>query len=210
VTRGGALPAPLVRLSAAAQDRSGFYAGAVLGHGSGESNHINGAADTNAPRFAGAAFGVTLGYNASAGHLVYGVEADAAILGMEGMTGPGSVGGFSCADGCRTEVNWRATLRGRVGVVQGRTLFFGTAGLAVGGVRGSLSGEAYADLDTRTATGWTLGAGVEHRISDKVSIKAEVLHTDLGLTRYDDRSFEPGFYVDTPFTQVRLGMNVRF
>lgn len=43
-----------------------------------------------------------------------------------------------------------------------------------------------------------------------VCIKGEVKHSDLGLTRYDDRSFEPGFYFDTPFTQLRLGLNVSF
>lgn len=195
---------------AAAQEWQGPYLGAILGYGEGPSNHINGTAERNAPDIFGSAYGVTVGHNFSApGNLVLGVEFDAASLGLEGAVPSGP--GFGCSlTLCRTEVSWLATLRGRVGIANGQTLFFGTAGVAVGGVEATIDGEAYLEEGVQAANGWTAGVGVEHKVSDRVSLKGEVLYTDLGQTRYDDQSSEPGFYVDVAFTQVRLGLNFGF
>src|SRR5690606_31973930 len=84
---------------------------------------------------------------------------------------------------------WYGTLRLRAGQTIGNTLLFGTAGVAFGEVDmistdspefKSLIDSGNHSVDTPTAVGWTIGAGVEHWFSDKISWKTEYLYVDLG------------------------------
>lgn len=90
-----------------------------------------------------------------------------------------------------TRLHWLATVRGRLGFVADRTLFFVTGGLAVGEVKTRVNAveeetsDVYRKSDNGTRTGWTAGFGVEHAFTNKISIKAEYLHFDLGRERFN-------------------------
>ena len=198
-----------------ATDWTGTYGGVTLGLANGESAHLNNGADTGGPGISGGAFGLTLGHNFApgAGDVVYGVEGDVSATDISGDQAIGFHNGFNCVPGpCRTSLTWLATLRGRVGITRGNMLIYGTAGLAAGGVEASIPGAAFLDIGTQAETGWTAGVGAEFQINERTSLKADVIYVDLGRTRYDDGALPAanGFYVDTSFTQLRLGMNFRF
>jgi outer membrane immunogenic protein len=87
------------------------------------------------------------------------------------------------------------TLRGRVGYAAGPALFYVTGGLAYGGVErnGNIAGRSVTAVGGVTVStfagsygansaraGWTVGAGGEARVSDKLTAKAEYLYVDLG------------------------------
>jgi outer membrane immunogenic protein len=91
------------------------------------------------------------------------------------------------------DLHWLGTLRGRVGFLASPTfMFFGTAGLAYGGVAASTSiVETLGFSDTPspfgtagsfsgTKVGWTAGGGWEWMFAPKWSLKAEYLYYDLG------------------------------
>lgn len=111
--------------------------------------------------------------------------------------------------------NWDGSLRARAGyVMNGTTLLYGTGGVAFGSIS-----PAYGDYltysspylaDDGVAWGWTLGAGVEHWFSDKVSMKFEYLYTDLS----DVWSISAGglnlLSLDNSSSTVRAGIALHF
>ena len=113
-------------------------------------------------------FGGQVGLNLQRGNLVGGIETD---LGM--LTSNGNV--------------YIGTVRGRAGLAVSNWLFYGTGGYAYAG--SSCTG-CFAD-------GWTVGTGVEYKISQHWSVKTEYLHTELGT----DGGNLP------PIDAVRLGVN---
>src|SRR5262249_53029457 len=69
---------------------------------------------------------------------------------------------------------------------------YATGGLALGGVKSSaaltdIPPEApiiYAGSESATRAGWTVGAGYEYAFNDRLSLKLEYLHFDLGEVHY--------------------------
>jgi outer membrane immunogenic protein len=150
-------------------------------------------------------FGAHAGYNRQAGNIVFGIEADASILG-------GSSSSFHAEDSFFTDpdnngsrisdlsvsagVETLFTLRPRIGVTTGRSLFYATGGLAFG--RASLStsaslAEAYVDSGKSSnattewegsadawRTGFAIGGGAEFKASERLTLRAEALYYDLG------------------------------
>ncbi|WP_232630022.1 outer membrane protein [Methylobacterium sp. Leaf118] len=134
--------------------------------------------------------GVHLGYNWQAGHLVYGGEADA-----------------SFADNATFET--LGSVRGRLGFLSAGVLFYGTAGVAInrdagfrgifaenggpggdgGGVlappggAGGTGGRAFALRNRETQVGFVVGAGLEAKITERLTAGAEALYYDLGDAR---------------------------
>jgi outer membrane immunogenic protein len=95
------------------------------------------------------------------------------------------------------KLNWFGTVRGRVGYTTGPALFYATGGWAYGEVErsGSIAGRTvglitnttfntFAGTYNKTSvkSGWTIGAGGEMKITDKLTAKAEYLYMDLGHT----------------------------
>ena len=90
-------------------------------------------------------------------------------------------------------LHWFATLRPRLGYITGDTLWFLTAGgvlagvdvevrqnITVSGTPSPLVPSSTAISPTHTNLGFTVGGGIETRISDNWSLKAEYLYLDLG------------------------------
>jgi len=87
------------------------------------------------------------------------------------------------------ELEWLATVRGRVGVTWAHVLFYGTAGLAVGQTKIGLTAIDLIDpvpplnassTNNNIQAGWTIGGGAEWKLSPQWSLKAEYLYVDLG------------------------------
>lgn len=149
----------------------------------------------------GFAGGGQLGYNQQIGQLVLGLEADLQYLGARQRSGhvgfaADDFGAVTVTTTARSSIDWLGTLRGRLGFAVDRTLFYATGGLAFGrtgsrttiGAIGVQDGDVFAGswggARTRNSLGWTVGGGVEHALTNNLTIKAEYLYYDLGDSRH--------------------------
>ncbi len=81
-----------------------------------------------------------------------------------------------------SEVNWLATLTPKVGFAVDRWLVYAKGGLAVAEVRSrvdQVGTDNYFDRED-TLTGWTVGAGIDYAMTDRVTIGIEAAYVDLG------------------------------
>jgi outer membrane immunogenic protein len=150
------------------------------------------------------------------------------------------------------KIAWYGTLRARVGALATPdTLLYGTAGFAYGRIRENVSysfsggtlnvsdsnsagtfqincpvanpNDCVVGSSTRIGTGWTAGAGAEHRVSTNVSLKAEYLYVNLGSGDAFNAvgqgalvagrlpvSFLANYSSPVDFHTVRVGLNVRY
>ncbi len=201
---------------------------------------------TDSGRFLG---GIKVGYNWQRDRLVYGLEADissvrdktlresasaeAALIENEELVGetPGMIA--VNAKG-KLGVDWFGTVRGRLGyAVNDNLLPFVTAGFAYGKVRNKLSYQIadtdYYTEDTAvtsgsvggkdTETGWTVGAGVDYRLTKNILANVTYLYVDLGgkkeasyayLGPSGSRTAFVGSEVDPSFHVLRVGLNWQF
>ena len=124
----------------------------------------------------------------------------------------------------RDHIDWFGTARGRLGFTTGNVLFYGTGGLAFGGVHNSASStivsgdetDIFAGSTSETRFGWAAGAGLEWMFVPNWSLKAEYLHVDLGSSSVTltvagappDISATYRFHHD--FDSARAGVNYHF
>jgi outer membrane immunogenic protein len=140
--------------------------------------------------------GVKLGYDQQFGSFVLGGVVDLNYLDLEEETTGTSV---TPADYTfHRELDWLATARLRAGVAFDRVLVYGTGGFAYGGIDQSFSTDSGANLvggddngelppdrrqsldgDDDNAWGYTVGAGVEALVTERVSVGLEYLYTSL-------------------------------
>ena len=124
---------------------TGFYFGANAGASFSDVETEDG--DESDAVFVG---GLHVGYNwQKHGPWVFGIEGDV---------------GFA------DDIEYIATLRGRLGYAAGSTLIYATGGAAFLGVD-----DASGD-DDETITGWVAGGGLEHKLRENVSIGVEGLY----------------------------------
>jgi outer membrane immunogenic protein len=173
---------------------TGFYVGGNVGYSWGSSDTTVSFIDStgvllgsgaNSFSLDGVIGGGQIGYNWQAGSWVWGLETD---LQASGQSGSAS---FVCAAGCGSgpvtetldqKLDWFGTLRGRLGfTVTPTVLLYGTGGLAYGDIQtdGVISDPTTFSISTIKA-GWTVGAGVEARITGNWTAKLEYLYMDLG------------------------------
>ena len=189
----------------------GFYAGVSVGVGRGDSTHVYNRNDNHGDAeqsLTGALGSITFGYNYMLSpSWVAGVEGDIGVMDL------------SASDKVIFDGHvWKAqfgpawgTLRGRLGYVYGRSLLYGTAGLAFMSVDevgfGDAAGQTAINQSTRT--GFVVGAGVEHALSERLTAKVEFLHMDFGT--YDGLSENRETYSFTNSVNIlRTGVNMRF
>ncbi|MGM4991316.1 outer membrane protein [Tardiphaga sp. 841_E9_N1_2] len=160
---------------------TGFYIGVNAGVGIGRdrtTHNLNNDSLYLSPQ--GGFGGGQIGYNwqgdSLLGPIVYGLEAD--IQGS-GLTG----GGASVAPATiySQKSDWFGTVRGRVGLATGPVLSYFTGGFAYGNVKSTITeGGVTAFSDSRMATGWTIGSGVEAALGGNWTGKIEYLYLNLG------------------------------
>jgi outer membrane immunogenic protein len=160
------------------------------GWGRGDFSAAPGRFDTS-----GGLIGGTIGYNYQAGQAVFGLEGDLDWSNVRGST--------ACAPGftCETRNDYLATVRGRIGYAFDRFMPYVTGGLAVGGVKNSITGLGES---SETKAGYALGGGLEAALVGPWTAKVEYLYVDLG------RSDAPVGDVKNTSNLVRAGLNYRF
>lgn len=229
-----------------AVDWSGAYSGVMLGltHSDGQANLglFSGAlltldvenglfpAKIDGERATGLV-GLGIGYNVQRGNFLIGLEADFSALDhnqtqyfsrIDPNPDP-MFNGLETNSAYKTEFGNLMTLRIRGGYAQGQNLFFATAGLAAGKVRNEfaidLPGLPYSSPDWSTSGtrhGLIFGVGLERRMTERVSFKAEVMRFDLKDVTIEARDpvVFPGESIDYKFqnsgTLIRLGVNFAF
>ncbi|MEO0542838.1 MAG: outer membrane beta-barrel protein [Pseudomonadota bacterium] len=181
---------PIVSVDNASNDWSGVYVGGFGGYTAGDF-------DTSQSRVGadGYEIGVFAGYD----HVI-----DGYIIGGEADITLGSVGGVDNSSTTNLEKRINGSLRARAGLVFNQVLIFGTAGLAVTGTEAAINDEA----DTATHLGWTVGAGVDMKITERLFGRLEYRYTD-----YDSKTFSIGSTaVSSGLDEhsLRAGLGIRF
>ena len=191
----------------------------------------------------GAIAGGQIGYNWQSNNWLFGLEADAqwsdekgrgvfncaaTLIGgpcLPGLTFlPAGVTGTSLT--IDQHLEWFGTVRGRVGILATpKVLFYGTGGLAYGSFKttGTLLGATPAGIAVTSIGsasdvrfGWTVGAGVEGKITNNWSAKLEYLSMDFDSVRAGSFTLAPASAitgnVDTRFHDhvLRVGLNYTF
>lgn len=130
--------------------------------------------------------GAAVGYNWQMDRFLLGVEADFSALDGKSSTTSSVTGISPYRVEASAEVEWLATLRGRLGIAFGRSLVYGTAGLALSELQFNQSivqlNFPYVETGASSSTkaGWVLGAGLEHALGDEWSLRLQYLHVGLG------------------------------
>lgn len=184
-------PAPMPQLDPApVSSWTGPYAGIHLGYGFGgrvtePGNRIG------TDGFVGGAFG---GFNYQHGQFVYGVEGDINYSNMRGSSA-----------GTRTRTTVDGSIRARAGVAAtDDILIYGTAGLAAERLRVSAAG----DTETNPMLGYTVGAGVDAKLTDQVFGRVEYRYTDYGRRDFDIAGADRR--IDSSNHRVTVGLGIKF
>jgi outer membrane immunogenic protein len=165
--------------------------------------------------------GGQLGFNWQAGHFLFGVEADVSGMRLRENatvipTSP-FTGGQVITGTYTTQIDWMASLRGRVGLAFDRLLIYATGGAAFADAQvntsftltqppGTLAppGGTTAARASLRNIGWTLGGGIEWAIWDAWSLAAEYRHSDFGREAIALASTDPAGALAPLTTNVRL------
>ena len=212
---------------------TGFYAGIHAGGGWSDSsitqrNDLFPGFDTasfgNGNR-AGVVGGGQIGYNWQfAPNWLLGIEGDFSGTGIRNNnTAPITVGGapigpFGFNHVADQNINWLASIRGRLGWVWDRWLIYGTGGGAWADVdyRTDYTGLGVNNPLTisRTLSGWVAGGGVEYAVANNWTVRAEYLYYDLGSETVLNPTVAPGFNLVTTYDNkihvVRGAVNYKF
>jgi outer membrane immunogenic protein len=186
---------------------SGFYVGGHAGYRWADAN-FSSAGYIFDPGAGGIAFPArNEGYGLSGGilgaHTGYNFMLSPTILaGVEGDwswgSGKDSIArsftgssndGFTFRGTSEVKLTWQATIRGRLGVVNGPWLYYGTGGVAFTHAKWSDTSTLVTGFGTtdyaswsagKTLTGWTLGGGVEYMYTSNWVGRIEYLYENFG------------------------------
>src|SRR5271170_187740 len=202
--------APSVNAVPAAFDWSGFYAGGHVAYGQGgASSTLSNPNPSGVGNSFGSLYGgLQAGYNyVLPSRLLLGLEADISFPNFfeDGtIFTAGTAAGTTVTD----QIDYIATLRGRLGYAFDHWLIYGTGGLAWSQARfGETPGVASAeDKILLTRSGWTLGLGAEVAIASNWTARIEYLYDDFGTVAGvfpSGTSYQSLFDIQT----LRLGLN---
>ena len=118
------------------------------------------------------------------------------------------------ADSYQIDINWRASVRGRLGYVWGNVLLYGTAGLAIAGIEHEYFQNFPATFQTldSTRTGWTAGVGIHISLTKHLVGRIEYRHSDFGKITNVPTIYASGFaqHHDMNEDVIRLGLSYKF
>ena len=203
---------------------NGFYAGVSAGYAAGDVDvhDTNGGVAPGPFSYSpdGGIGSVQAGYNFEFNSFVLGIEGDIGYMGFDGNGIIGSASATSHQD-LTLDGGLYGDLTGRLGYAFGPALIYAKGGFAFfdGEAKQTTTNPGYVTTGTDTFTGWTLGAGLEYLLTQKVSVKLEYQHFDFGSqgghqTNVGDPSSPTGFEFqnNTELTAetVKVGLNYRF
>jgi len=210
----GEVPAaPVAEVAPAAFSWTGPYIGVFGGAATGDFEYEAGPTggdpvlglDVSGSGFVG---GAQVGYDWQSGNWVFGAVADIAFS-THSADISADIAGLGSAE-AESELNYLGTVRARAGYAFDRALVYAHGGFAYGETEQTITaGGTELFNESQTRTGWTVGAGVEFAVTNRVSIGTEYSYVDLG----DERVFDDaGVFVDedVAFHTVKALINVRF
>lgn len=190
-------PAPAAPLEIAPLNTwSGPYAGVTLGYGFSSETSVDGdgglsGADIDTDGFTAHGFA---GWNGQSNSFVYGVEGDVGYNGVEGEE-----------DGVKSEIGVDGSLRARLGyAVTDDVLVYGTAGGA--GQRMEISDASGSD--DNTMLGYTVGAGVDAKLTEQVFGRLEYRYSDYGSESFNTGAGEQE--VESRENRIGVGLGIKF
>lgn len=235
-------------LSAQAADSASpwtsFYAGINLGYGFGGSDnvHTDGQAAPNIANIAGGARpgfvkmdrngftgGVQVGYDYQEGNFLVGVVTDIDYTRFRDDVNVGTAQlntHLPLNNRFQAKLDELGTLRGKIGWANDQLAVYGTGGLAYGKTKQSVDmfGPAPAQLtqfsgsESRTKTGYVVGAGIEYALTTNLSLSGEYLYYNLGRNTLNVAVIPGNGGAGTGYNShfkfdgqvVRVGLNYRF
>jgi outer membrane immunogenic protein len=115
------------------------------------------------------------------------------------------------------DLNWLASVRGRLGYTWDRTLFYTTGGIGWGNfgyAANAAFGASASTSSSDTRTGWVIGGGAEWAFAPGWSVRAEYLHYEFAGTSRTVPGAGGGTvslgWQETSVDVVRAGLNYRF
>jgi outer membrane immunogenic protein len=214
---------------------SGCYIGGTGGGVWGNTNDTWGANPAGFPGVAGS-LGVSSSFHSSGATggveggcnyqvnpwFVFGVEGDWEATSLSGNSGGTVVtpaGSYAFTQSFSS--HWLSTVRARAGYAAGPWLFYATGGAAFANVSRSDSlsiptGTTLNASQGTTASGWTIGAGVEWALAFNWTVRAEYLYVDLPSTTFTTvnnaipLSFVTATHGDLHENIVRAGVSYKF
>ncbi|MFA6154060.1 outer membrane protein [Mesorhizobium sp.] len=152
--------------------------------------------------------GGQIGYDWQVDNFVFGAVADIAFSDYKAKVSAEIIP-FGSGE-AESKLQYLGTVRGRLGYAWDRALIYGHGGLAYGKSEQTISfngNEIYSGSKTRT--GWTVGAGIEYKLTDHVSFGTEYAYVDLGnKSIYDDG--DTFVNEDLKFHTIKALVNYRF
>ncbi len=142
-----------------------------------------------------------LGFNRQNKNLVWGLEGALSFAGIDNTVTDGTIT-------ARSEVSRAVNLRARLGLAQGRSLFYATGGVSLADLRYQVSGAGIAIDNSRTSLGYVLGLGYEQAMAGDWSLNATWLYTNYGNATVSDGTERTKATPD--FQSFRIGLNRKF
>lgn len=188
---------------------TGCYVGVHLGGGTGKNDTYFPYSD-NSTKPSGLLGGAQAGCDYQMDSIVLGGVIDVSLSRLNDSTTYPVIGAGSAT--LETTVNALGTVRARIGYAMDNTLFYATGGLAMARVERDLSTPAAGQSVTKTHTGWTVGAGIEHKFTQNISVFGEYLYADLGKETYTyGAPLTPQSHSsDLKLNIFKVGLNYRF
>jgi outer membrane immunogenic protein len=186
----------------------GFYVGTHAGLATGNTKGDTATTSTDFD-LNGALYGAQIGYSWQHGSTVLGAEASWSHSTLQGNT--------ACLVvlDCKRDVDWIATMVGRIGLASDRMLIYGMGGVAWADVNTNVSIVGIPLFSaSETHTGWVAGFGFEYAFSSRISTRIEYAHIDLGSQTHDLAPVGGGGgttsdKVDLQMDTIRLGLNIK-
>jgi outer membrane immunogenic protein len=186
---------------------NGFYLGVNLGGAWANNSSNNFSGD-----MAGVTGGGQLGFNWVSNNAIFG--GTGVLIGFEGdfngssqrNSNGGVIAGIPF--NVETKMPWFATARGRLGIVNGPWLVYGTGGGAWVDHEVDISAPGGTISDHTTRSGWTAGGGVEWMFLPRWSAKVEYLYIQTNSN--DATLFGQTFSAKAQENVVRAGLNYHF
>lgn len=201
----------------APSDWTGFYVGAFGALAGGDAGYYSDIDDTF-PYLGdseGGLLGVQAGANYQTGNFVFGGVVDFALTNIEaGASGGAGVGRITI----KSELDYLASIRAKAGYAKDNFLVYVHGGAVLSETQTTAALDITPDVDFGgfngdTRVGYTVGAGLEFKLTDSVSMFTEYAYTDLG----DSIVFSnpPGFAdfdleEKIGFHTVKAGINFHF
>ncbi len=164
--------------------------------------------------FGGGQIGYNFGSSLFGPQFVFGIEAD-----FQGSDISDN-GTSSAGRAFRSNIDWFGTVRGRLGYAFDRTLVYATGGFAYADINKSAVISLPVNTNFRyddTATGYTVGGGVETKVSPNWSLKVEYQYINLGENNLKNTVTGANLAADRggpggedAFHTVRAGINYHF